>query len=166
MSSESEGTVVLREVVLFLESLGLRYWLGRGRFRHFTLTHEFGDADSDIDFHLLRGAEVQLQAALPQLQARGYMLTDGASRHKLSLRKEAVAVEFVYLDPAPNAPEAYYHETAYPLRKRFTCPARLFGDRRLEILGVSVRVPEEEYLPCVFGPRWRENVKGSGGVQI
>ena len=158
--------MVFKAVVEFLESHGFRYWLGRGRFRHFTLTGEFGDSASDIDFHLLREGEGDLRAELPVLRGQGYVVTDDAARHKLSLRKGGVAVEFIYLDRASGDPGACFHETVYPLRKRFICPTQVFGDRRMEMFGVSVRVPEEEYLPCVFGPRWRENRKGSGGIQL
>jgi hypothetical protein len=166
MTHEPPGVTVLKEVAEFLEANGIDYWLGRGRFRHFTLHGAFGDAESDIDFHVLRRAAIPLRAVLPELVRRGYTVTDSVSRHKLALKKGGTAVEFVYLDQATDDPDTVYHETAHPQRKRFVCPASVFAERRLTMYGAAVRVPEEEYLPCVFGPRWRDNKKGSGGVEI
>ena len=166
MTQEPPGATVLKEMAEFLEANGIDYWLGRGRFRHFTLHGAFGDAESDIDFHVLRSAAISLRAVLPELVRRGYTVTDSVSRHKLALTKGDTAVEFVYLDQTADDPDALYHETAYPTRKRFVCPTSVFTDRRVTMFGAAVRVPEEEYLPCVFGPRWRENKKGSGGVEI
>lgn len=85
MIPEPEGVTVLKVVVEFLESRGLRYWLARGRFRHFSLPGEFGNSSSDIDFHVLRASEANLRAALPELRALGYVVTDNAARHNLSL---------------------------------------------------------------------------------
>ncbi len=166
MTDEPAGIAVLKEVVEFIETRQINYWLGRGRFRHFTLTGEFGDTESDIDFHVLRGAEAALRTALPELLRRQYIIEDGVARHKLALRKGTVAIEFVYLDQVRGNPLAFYHETVYPLRKRFICPANVLGQRRIQMFGVLVRVPEEEYLPCIYGLEWRENIKGSGGIHI
>jgi hypothetical protein len=99
MSTEHPGIAVLREVTELLEQIGVKYWLGRGRFRHFVVTHEFGDEASDIDLHVLRADEAPLTAALPALRSRGYSIT-AHERHKLSIRKNSVDLEFVFLDSA------------------------------------------------------------------
>lgn len=157
---------VLKEVVDLLVAHGLRYWLGRGRFQWFVVHHKVGEHESDIDFHLFREDERVLRSLLPEFRARHYGITDDRSRHKISLAKTGVAVEFVFLDLDTTGKGVRYHETAFPLRKRFLCPNDVFKDRMVTIGGVLVRVPEEEYLTCVFGPRWRECRKGSGGVEI
>ena len=87
--------------------------------------------------------------------------------HKLSIVRGKVAVEFVYLDlDRTTGSSIRYHETVCPARKRYMCDESVFSERSLKICGVNVRVPESEYLPSVFGPRWRENRKGTGGVEV
>ena len=156
---------VLKEVVNLLAAHKLRYWLGRGRFQWWAVHHEFGDHDSDIDFHIFREDEKVLRKLLPKLEKRGYRITQKAA-HKISLIKANTAVEFVFLDLDATGEGVRYHETVEPSRKRFICPETLFRDWTVTIGGVEVRIPEEEYLPCVCGPRWRECRKGGGGVEI
>ena len=156
MTQEPPGATVLKEMAEFLEANGIDYWLGRGRFRHFTLHGAFGDAESDIDFHVLRSAAISLRAVLPELVRRGYTVTDSVSRHKLALTKGDTAVEFVYLDQTADDPDALYHETAYrrenassvrPPSSRtggLPCSARPSGFRKKSIFHVcSVRDGEK-----------------------
>jgi hypothetical protein len=165
--TEAQGIAILKEVVQLLEDRRIRYWLGRGRFRHFTLTQEFGDDTSDIDFHVLRSDEPALQDALADFVRRHFAVTfTQVGAHKLSVRKCSADIEFVYLDQDRDDPGMLFHTTVVPLRKRFPCPREVFGDRKIDMFGAKVSVPSEDYLPCVFGSRWRENMKGSGGVEI
>src|SRR5207245_5483040 len=120
---------------------------------------------SDIDFHIFREDEKVLRKLLPKLEKRGYRITQKAA-HKISLIKANTAVEFVFLDLDATGEGVRYHETVEPSRKRFICPETLFRDWTVTIGGVEVRIPEEEYLPCVCGPRWRGCRKGGGGVEI
>lgn len=166
MGSEADGIAIVKEVAELLEAQGVDYWLGRGRFRHFTLTGEFGDTESDIDIHVLRTDEEALRNAVQMLVSRGYTIEDDVSRHKLATKKSGFGVEFVYLDQLADDLGSWFHETVFPLRKRFVCPAEALGTHCIDFFGSRVRVPEAEYLPCVFGPRWREDKKGSGGAQI
>src|SRR5213594_1277422 len=161
-----DGPAVLAEVVALLESHSVRYWLGRGRFRNFVITGTFGDEESDLDFHVFRVDSDALHSLLPELAARNYSITSDAP-HKLSIVRGKVAVEFVYLDlDRTTGSSIRYHETVCPARKRYMCDESVFSGRSLKICGVNVRVPENEYLPSVFGPRWRENRKGTGGVEV
>jgi hypothetical protein len=44
MASEADGVAILKEVAEFLDAHKIDYWLARGRFRHFTITGQFGIA--------------------------------------------------------------------------------------------------------------------------
>ena len=161
-----DAPAVLAEIVGLLESRNVRYWLGRGRFRNFIITGALGDDASDLDFHIFREDSAPLHGLLPELAARKYEVTADAP-HKLSMVRGGVAVEFVYLDlDSSTESNIRYHETVCPTRKRYLCAETVFSDRKLKICEVEVRVPENEYLSSVFGPRWRENRKGTGGVEI
>jgi len=63
-------------------------------------------------------------------------------------------------------PPTLWHQAGFPEQKRFDCPAAVFGTGRETMFGVSVSVPEEGYLDAVFGPKWRENQKASGGTSM
>ncbi len=158
---EGIGIETLHELVHCLESAGVNYWLGRGLFRQFTLHKNFGDRQGDIDFHVLREEHARLQSVVTDLTDKGYELISGPEHgHKVTIRKRGVKVEFVFLE---RDGDILWHQAGWPRRKRYDSPARAFGDRRVEMFGVSVRVPNEEYLPAVFGSGWRKNTKGSGG---
>lgn len=162
MITEDEGIKTLCEVVEVVDAENLRYWLGRGLFRHYTLNKSFGDRQGDIDFHVLRDDEKRLRAVVTELENRGFRIVSGPEhRHKVSIKKGAVEVEFVFLE---RDGEDLWHQAGWPQLRRFTCPSAMFGDRREEMFGVSVRVPEDGYLEAVYGPEWTKNRKGSGGT--
>ena len=158
------GLRILREVVSELDSSGMNYWLGRGVFRNWTINQEFGYKQGDIDFHILREEVAKLRGMLDRLNKKGYrVISTPEQTHKITILKENVQVEFVFLERDGNL---LWHQAGFPGKKRYDCPGTAFGDRRVNIFGVSVRGPDEEYLPAVFGPDWRRNEKGSGGRPI
>jgi hypothetical protein len=164
MIDEKAGVEVLLEIVRLLDSGGLNYWLGRGVFRQVTLHGAFGDQQGDIDFHVLRSEQKGLAAVVDALEGNGYrVISTPDQRHKITMRKGHVEIEFVFLD---RDREILWHQAGWPERKRYDCPAKAFGDRRIEIFGASIRVPDEEYLPAVFGRGWRRNRKGAGGRRM
>ena len=163
--TQEEGIAAMQEVVEVLERRGLRYWLGRGVLRHHTLEGELGDQQGDIDFHVLREDEPGVRRqAVEELQTLGYQVISRPEHsHKITLRKGETEVEFVFLN---RDGKVLWHQAGWPQRRRYECPARAFGHRRIQMFGIDVRVPDEEYLVAVFGARWRENVKGSGGTPM
>ena len=162
----TEGATALREVIGVLEAAGIRYWLGRGLFRHFTLRHEFGDKQGDVDLHVLREDEDAVRVAATTLEEMHYeVISRAEQKNKITLRRgeSKVEVELVFLN---RDGEFLWHQAGWPDRRRYDCPARAFGDRRLEMFDILVRVPDEEYLPAVFGPGWEANEKGTGGAPV
>jgi hypothetical protein len=162
----TEGATALREVSGVLDAAGIRYWLGRGLFRHFTLHHEFGDKQGDVDLHVLREDEDSVRDEVKRLEGMDYEVVSRPEHtHKITLRRgeTEVEVELVFLN---RDGEVLWHQAGLPDRRRYDCPARAFGERRLEMFGILVRVPDEEYLPAVFGPGWEANEKETGGAPI
>ena len=164
MILEEDGIRVLGEVVRVLEADGINYWLGRGLFRQFALKKNFGDRQGDIDFHILRDEQPALHGVVKQLEMIGYeVISTPDQAHKLAMITGAAEVEFVFLE---RDGDLLWHRAGWPNRKRYSCLARAFGNRRIEMFGIQVRVPDEEYLPAVFGRSWRKNRKGSGGNHV
>ncbi len=160
----AEGCEVLREVVLTLLESKLKFWIGRGVFRQFVLHGNFGDGQGDIDLHVLRSDEGVLLKVIARLQTKGYLrVSSPLQTHKITLRKNGAEVEFVYLE---RDGDLLWHQAGHPQKKRFDCPSSDFGDREIELCGLTVRAPEDAYCEHVFGPGWREEKKGSGGVPI
>ncbi len=157
-----EGCKTLRQVVSLLDRSKLKYWIGRGVFRQFVLHGNFGDQQRDIDIHVLRDDAQVLSRVTERLQAKGYVRVSSALQtHKITLRrKEGLEVEFVYLE---REGDRLWHQAGYPEKKRFECPASAFGDREIELCGLTVRAPENEYCEQVYGPEWRKEERGSGG---
>ena len=164
--TEEEGIQALRETVEVLDRRRIDYWVGRGLLRHFKLHGEFGDKQSDIDLHIHRRDEGHMDDVVDELDELGYTVTwDEPESHKLSLERGSAAIEFVFLDCDPGDPSILCHRTIIPDRKTYRCKKESFGDRRIKMFGIDVRVPENEYLPSTFGPKWRDNQKGSGGTE-
>jgi hypothetical protein len=142
---------VLKEVVGLLNAWGAPYWLARGRFHYYKLTRgKFGEhPSSDIDFHIHRD---DLDSLKDLLRAR-YEIHEAP--HKVFIKVGDKLVEFMILKPNPAKKGFLYHETVVPKQTRPSCPANVFKEKRVEIGGVSVRIPETRYLSCVYGKYWR-----------
>jgi hypothetical protein len=167
MSILSEaGCSVLGEVVGALERAGLRYWLGRGVFRHWTLKHEFGDQQHDVDFHVLRREELQVRNLVDDLCRAGFEKVPWNDRgYKIPLIhvKDRVPVELIFLD---DDGEDLWFLAGGNGQKRYTCPVAVFGDRRARICNIEVRVPSDDYLPAVYTAGWRDESQKNGGVLL
>ena len=158
------GCAVLREMVSELERSGLKYWLGRGVFRHWRRHREFGGKQDDVDFHVLRQEEAQLRSVVHDLCRMGYekVLWDDKG-HKIPLKKATVPIELIFLERKGRNLSFRAEGTG---NKLYTCPAWVFGNRTLKICGVKVRVPGDQYLPVVYGPNWKAEEEDNGGVTI
>lgn len=147
-----------------LDRVGLKWWLGRGVLRHHLLHGRFGDLQGDIDFHVLREDEQAVRRFVEGLAETGWRVVSGpAQSHKITMRRGDIEIEFVFLN---RDGDVLWHQAGWPEKRRFDCPERVFGERRAQMFGVDVRVPYEEYLPAVFGPDWRDGIKGSGGIAM
>ena len=163
--TEYEGIRALGETVQVLAGRGIDYWLGRGLFRHFSLTGEFGDQQSDIDFHVHRRDEKRLAEVVKDLSGLGFSVTwYEVGQHKLSLGRGSTAVEFMFLDGDPDDELMLFHRTAFP-PATYYCAKDAFGGRTIDMFGITIRVPDDAYLPATFGSQWRDNKKGSGGTK-
>lgn len=164
MVPEQAGMEVFREMVGTLEAAGISYWVARGVLRHFTLRQEFGDKQGDIEFHVLREDEDKVWELVDVLATKGYRAVDWkgdqtGDYYKIPLLKGNVPVELVFLDVSGDK---LYHRAGGAGQTRFHCERGVFGDRRREMFGVSVRVPEDQYLSQVYGDKWREEKKAGG----
>ncbi len=144
---------VLKEVVEMLETSRLDYWLGRGRFRGFERDGRFLEDKSDIDFHIQRKDVQKLRNLLPVFKEMRYEIYQPIQGHKISITKDDPprkewSVDFMVLK-ADSAKRGFLYHEMIIRPSRPSCPARVFGKRRVEIQGVSVRVPEAEYLEYV-----------------
>jgi hypothetical protein len=158
------GCAVLLEVATEFKQLGLKYWIGRGIFRHWTLRHEFGDEQDDIDFHVLRREESEIQLLVDGLCGKGFEKVRWNDRgYKIPLMKVKVPVELIFLEPEGKT---FWFRGGGHGQKRYTCPASVFADRRIEICGAELRVPSRRYLPSVYGPDWKDEEQKNGGVLI
>lgn len=141
---------------------GLRYWIGRGVFRRGELHGEFGDKQDDIDVHVFREDEPTLWEAIDALSVHGFteVAWDGPD-YKVPLARAGVAVEIQFLELDGDV--RWYRAGGHG-QKRFEAPASAFGDRRIAISGVPVRVPTRAYLATVYGDGWENEIEGTGGI--
>lgn len=150
---KQEGIEALKTTVGFLEKEGIDYWLGRGLFRHFTLHKEFRNKLSDIDFHVWVNDRPKVQQLLHKLREAGYRIKADWDYKANFTTPSKVDVEIVYLF---RDDEEVYHESK---GRHPRCSVGCFGDRKINIFGVNVRVPNEEYLPQVYGENWKEEIE-------
>jgi hypothetical protein len=95
----SAGCAVLREVVSALEGSDLKYWVGRGVFRHYRVAREFGDKQNDIDLHVLEAEREKVVGLVGHLCERGYERVPWNDRgYKIPLVKGMVPVELIFLE--------------------------------------------------------------------
>ena len=158
------GLDVLRILDEVFTSVGVDYWVGRGVFRRGELHGEFGDQQGDIDVHVRREDEPALWDAIDVLVERGFSEVEWQGpEYKVPLIRDGIEVEIQFLELDGDV--RWYRAGGHG-QIRFEAPASVFGNRRLEISGVSVRVPDKAYLPAVYGDQWEAEVKGTGGKPV
>lgn len=150
---KQEGIEALKTTIGSLEKEGIDYWLGRGLFRHFTLHKEFGNKLSDIDFHVWVDDRPKVQHLLDELKKVGCRINANRDYKANFTTPSGVDVEIVYL--FQDDKEAYHKSKGRYLKCSFDC----FKERRIDIFGVNVRVPEKKYLPQVYGENWRKEIE-------
>ena len=150
----------MREVVAHLERARLDYWLGRGVFRHYRLLGEFGEEQNDLDFHVLKVHRRRISTLVESLCGEGYVKVPWRDLgYKIPLRKGSVPVELIFLERKAGT---LYFRAGGVGQKRYSCPISVYGTRQLEICGIRARVPEDEYLPLVYGPNWEAEERDNG----
>lgn len=150
---------LLSEVVPWLEESGIDYWLGRGVLRHWTLTKEIGDGQSDLDFHVWE-RDKNVLGKLQQFYSN-YEFHTRSYKTTFTNRENQSQIEFMYLWKYPANPDLVYHERDHGKYKFYFPSECVQSFEIIEIDGIKVRTPVhiEKYISGLYGPDWRGDKK-------
>ena len=118
----------------------------------------------DIDFHVLKAQRPRVSTLMETLSKEGYAKVPWKELgYKIPLVKGSVPVELIFLERKAGT---LSFRAGGVGQKRYTCPSSVYGIRALRICGINVRVPEDDYLPMVYGPKWEDEEEDNGGKLI
>lgn len=158
--SKNNIIYLLNKVVPLLKELNISWWLGRGVLRHFHLTREVGDKNSDLDFHIWdKDKQILREKLIPIFSTEGY--TTHEPWYKLAFFKPSTDheffIEFMFLFEYADSPGLVYHSRD---KDKKYAPKVCFSNYKIiEIENIKLRIPVsvEQYFLGAYGPNWKNN---------
>ncbi len=121
------------EIVQFLTSNHLNYWLGRGLIEQIDKGIIDDDENHDIDFHVLVENKDELKKSLATCKYK--IRQDEPYKIQVLGKSDNRKIEFVFLE---KQDENYIHQSR---DIRYVNPQKLFGDHTCKIVDTIVKIP-------------------------